>query len=245
MGKYGLETLQNFIRMLEVNKWMSEFYGRTWYDIKSSKCLEIANAQANTPCVLEWRIPTNQYKDIELAQSLGFTLVESMVKFQTLISKSKSNTDGIRLSKDEDFNDLINIMEECYFNHHKFYNRFKNRDFFTESQSKEYYMKSLTNFFNKDGSIVLVAEDDIGVYGFRIIKKINETEYSGVVAGVLNRAKGRSTLRKLQEKTYDIIGHDYLENNATQLGNYQVINNHISAGRKLLKIEHIFLKKID
>lgn len=47
----------------------------------------------------------------------------------------------------------------------------------------------------------------------------------------------------MQSKVFDIIGEPYLEHNSTQLGNYQVIKNHIAERRQLSKINHIFYKK--
>lgn len=226
--------------MISRNEWMSSFYEDCWYEIENIS--DLTNIYKG---MIEWRINSNDYHNIELAQKHNFTLVESLIKFKTIINNFKKPPSFIRLAVDEDIEVLRNIVKVCYFNHPKFYNRFKNLDFFTKEKSEEYYLKSLINSFNSDNCITLVAEDENGVYGFRTMKKNKDKEYSGVVAGVLPRAKGKNTLKYLQRGMSFIIKEDYTEYNATQLGNYQVIKNHIKENRILDKIEHIFYKKID
>jgi len=238
--RYGLGIQQNFIGlMISRNEWMSSFYGDNWYEIENIS--DLTNFSGG---MVEWRINSNDYCNIELAQKHNFTLVESLIKFKTVINDFKKPPSFIRLAVDEDIEVLKNIVKVCYFEHPKFYNRFKNLEFFTKEKSEEYYLKSLTNSCNLQDFITIVAEDEVGVYGFRVMKKNKDKEYSGVVAGVLPRAKGKNTLKYLQRGMSFVVGEEYIEYNATQLGNYQVIKNHIRENRMLDKIEHIFYKKI-
>lgn len=231
--------LLNFIKkMISKNNWMSSFYGDEWYEIT-----DIDDLTKSHKGMIEWRINSNDYINIEIAQKNNFVLVETQVKFKTTIKNFNKPPSFIRSFKETDKETLKDIVEECYFKHDKFYNRFKNLDFFTKEKSEEYYLKSLTNSFNSDKFIIIVAEDNNGVYGFRIMKKIKENVFYGILAAVHPKYKGKNTLKYLQQGMSFLIGEEYIEYNATQLGNYQVIKNHIRENRILDKIEHIFYKK--
>jgi len=223
------------------DEWMSTFYGKDWYKIKSADDLE------NIPeCMLEWVVPANAYRDIEIAQDLGFTLVETAIEFETLIDYMDPSMKEIRVATQDDFKVIADITEECYLNNTKFYNRFRNTTFFTRQQALNYYLMSVKNNYMKSDTITVVYEDSLGVAAYYILKHINDFElygnYKGIIAGVSSRARGNNLHIELQKKLTEIIGRPYMTINRTQLGNYRVIGNHLREHRQLSKIEHYFYK---
>ena len=218
---------------------MTSFYEKNWFEVNSETADSISSQS-----MFEWRVKSNEYENILIAQKLGYTLVESLVKFQTRIDDfNYEDLSEIRTAKPEDLEGVLQILDYCVINNNNFVNRFKNRSYFSKDQSEKYYKSSVENFFNVDDPSTMIASDDEGVYGFRIMKYDNVTEeYTGVMTGVLDRARGKRTLGKLQNGMSKIINKPYVENNATNLGNYAVIKNHMRQNRILHEIEHIFYK---
>jgi hypothetical protein len=225
------------------DKWMTEFYGIDWYKINSIEELENVDGESLVECVIN----VDKYKEVYELQKEGFHIVETAIEFETLIDHIDITKQPIRVSTENDLDDILYITKESYLTHNKFYNRFRNRDFFSEEKSWEYYKNSVINSFSDEDSLTVVVDDEEGVCAYYIIKKVGELElyhkYKGIISGVHKRAKGRDLHIEMQKKITEIIGTPYITNNRTQLGNYRVINNHLRERRQLSKIEHIMYKK--
>ena len=127
--------------MFEKDVWMSEFYGTEWYHIKNP----IKREDLNNPYrrwvskgMYEWRISASNYLELSEAQRLGFEIVETMIEFVTEIKPKEIECKNIRISKKEDIGDILNLTTQCYSENGNFYNRFKNKKYFSEYQQKEY-----------------------------------------------------------------------------------------------------------
>jgi hypothetical protein len=215
--------------------WMSEFYGKPWFIIKDNIFSEFPYG------MIEWKIDASDHEKILKAHDQGFILVESAVEFQTIICKPKRQLpDFLRLAKKEDFEEITKLIEICYFNHTKFFNRFKIKRYFSDEQANNYYLESFKSAFYENNSFTIIASDKLGVFGFYTMRKLSNGKYKGILTGVHPRMKGKKLHILMQNKCYDIIGHDYTVINRTQLGNYQIINNHIKEKRHLEKVELIF-----
>ena len=223
--------------------WMSQFYEMNWFKIDNIQEIELIKG----PCIIEYIINANDYKSIDLAQKMGFRLVETAVEFETVIDKLYPTKETIRKATENDLFVILDITEKCYLKHDKFYNRFKNKDFFTEVQAADYYRLSVQNNFNNPNTITVVTEDKDGVCAYYMIKKVEDlntmSKFKGIISGVLPRAKGQNLHIEMQHKVTALIGVPYTTVNRTQLGNYRVIGNHIKEQRQLSKIEHIFYLK--
>lgn len=237
---------------MELDIWMSEFYGMSWY--KSNEPVNpsnLGNKYENENYMIECLINVDDHLKINMAQDLGYDLVETSIEFETLINNDNeydnNNDIIIRKANNSDLNEILKITEECYFNHDKFYNRFKNKKYFNTNQSKEYFFNSVKNNYSDNNIIKVVCVDDKGICSYYIMKKLKGTpiKYKGVITGVSKRAHGRNLHRKMQNKISELIGKPYLVINRTQLNNYKLINNHIKEGKKVSKIEHYFYKKIN
>jgi len=226
------------------DEWMTKFYGTDWYTINSLK--DINNIEG--PALIEYIINANEYREIERVQELGFTLVETDVEFETIIDHDRGSLPNIRVANKNDLESILEITKECYSYHDKFYNRFRNKSFFTEKQTEDYYKNSVINNYEGENIIKVVVEDKEGVCAYYILKKIEELDlcgkYKGIIAGVSARARGQNLHVEMQNKITELIKEPYITVNRTQLGNYRVIGNHLKDRRQLSKIEHYFYKKI-
>ena len=228
-----------------IDKWMTKFYGTDWYTIKS--LTDISDIKG--PALIEYVINANEYKEIERVQELGFTLVETDIEFETIIDHDRGSLPNIRVANKNDLESILEITKECYSSHDKFYNRFKNKSFFTKKQTEDYYKNSVINNYEGENIIKVVVEDKEGICAYYILKKIEELDlfgkYKGIIAGVSARARGQNLHVEMQNKITELINKPYITVNRTQLGNYRVIGNHLKDNRQLSKIEHIFYKKIN
>jgi hypothetical protein len=226
------------------DEWMSKFYGTDWYTINSLK--DINNIKG--PALVEYIINVNEYREIEKVQESGFTLVETDIEFETLIDHDRGSLPSIRIANENDLESILKITKECYSSHNKFYNRFRNKSFFTEKQAEDYYKNSVINNYEGENIIKVVVEDKEGICAYYILKKIEELDlfekYKGIIAGVSARARGQNLHVEMQNKITELIKKPYITVNRTQLGNYRVIGNHLKDRRQLSKIEHYFYKKI-
>ena len=228
-----------------IDEWMTNFYGTNWYTIKSLADL----SDIKGPALIEYVINVNEYREIEKVQELGFMLVETDIEFETIIDHDRGSLPNIRVANENDLEAILEITKVCYSSHNKFYNRFRNKSFFTEKQTEDYYKNSVINNYEGENIIKVVVEDKDGICAYYILKKIEELDlfgkYKGIIAGVSARAKGKNLHVEMQNKITELIKEPYITVNRTQLGNYRVIGNHLKDRRQLSKIEHIFYKKIN
>ncbi len=223
------------------NEWMTEFYGKNWFEINSLSELDgsIENA------LIEWRISAQNPRLINEAENYGFNLVESVIEFSSKISPDLTFQDSsIIEAKPEHLNQILGITKECFLSNEEVHTRFKNEDYFTKKQCEEYYSKSINNNFLANNSATVVTIDQQGVSGYYMIKEVGNKLFKGVMTGVLPRARGNRLHIKMQQAAFKMIAHDITVINSTQLSNFNTIKSHVRANRILSKIEHIFYKLV-
>ncbi len=219
--------------------WMTEFYGKRWFRVVSDS-FEVPQEKN---LFFEWRIDASQPKILQKAINLNFELVETVVEFETIVFSDTSNIPSIiRTAQNEDLEGILKLVDKCYTNHSKFYNRLKNKKYFSVEQSRDYFQQGIINNFNNKESIIIVAVES-EVVGFYILKKIGDKKYKGISTGVDPKMRGQNLHVFMQRKCSDVIKEPYTVINRTQLNNYKVLNNHISERRKLVAIEHILYLK--
>ncbi len=231
--------------MFEKDEWMSEFYGTEWYHIKNSiKSEDLKNPYSSyfSKGMYEWRISVSNYLELSEAQRLGFEIVETMIEFVSEIKPKEIECKNIRIPKKEDIEDILNITIQCYTENENFYNRFKNKKYFSEEQQKEYFLSSIKNSFYDKNTINAVYLDGEKIVGYYMLKKIGENVYKGIMTALLPDYRGKNKHIDMQKFCFNKIKNNFKVINTTQLNNMFTINNHIKEGRKLNKITHILYK---
>lgn len=222
---------------MKKNEWMTDFYGRDWFEINT---LEEYDKDVENS-LIEWRVSAQDTESITKAEEHGFRLVESAIEFTSEVTPDDSiNSAAIKLAKPEHLDEIIDITRRCFLDNEDLKTRFKKKEFFTEEQCKAYYQASIKNNFSKEGTVTVVAQDELGISAYYMIRKLEEKVYKGVMTGVLPRARGKRLHAKMQQASFNKIGKSITVINSTQLSNFNTIKSHIRANRILSKIEHIF-----
>ncbi len=224
------------MNFLVEDPWMTNFYGKKWFQVKSEN-IEVPYDQK---MFLEWRISASEPMILQKALNLNFELVETAVEFETTVFSDTTNIPTtIRTAQKEDLKGILSLVDKCYMDHNKFYNRLKNRKYFSVEQSRNYFQQSVLSNFENDESIIIVASNEEHIVGFYILKKIGVKKYKGISTGVDPKMRGRNLHILMQRKCSDVIKEPYTMINRTQLNNFKVLNNHIAEGKKLSAVEHI------
>lgn len=225
---------------MKKNNWMSDFYGLSWYNLEKG---DDPTKHPPNPCLVEWRVDVRDQEKVWLAQRLGYHLVETFIEFQTSIDGEYELLPGVRRAKKLDLKSVLEITRLCLSQNDMFITRFKNKEYFTTEQCERYYDLMVSNNFNDRNSLTVVAEDEIGVCGFFMLKEVKPGIQKGILTGVLPRARGRKLHLKMQYTCFCLLETPFQIINTTQLHNFYTINNHIREKRILEKIEHVFYRK--
>ena len=218
-----------------LNDWMSNWYGEDWwtYDHLPTKLKKGIN---------EVIIDAQNQKLLQQVQERGFELVETVIEFKTLVeSIDKVKNTKLRCASTKDLPKILDITKECFYSNKKFHNRFKNRKFFTEKQCQDYYLKSISNYFEQ--SITSVVEEENEVVGYYMLKNQSNNIYKGIMTAVNPNYRGKNYHIDMQNFLFNTLKLPFFTINTTQMSNVPVINNHIKEGRKLTKTKYIFYKK--
>lgn len=241
--KFGTEIQQNFTRkMIELDPWMTNFFGFPYAYVKGD--VSEMDFQQNPGMLLEWRIPIGDLTTINRASQLGFEMMEVMVDFETEIQPVSENLPFLRPYRQGDLETLLQINFECFVSNPKFSNRFKSEKYFQQDKANEYFEMGIRNFVEKESAIVVVGEDEMGIFGYYIMDGQSPLYYKGISTSVLPRVRGKQMHIHMQRKASEMVGQPYTVLNRTQASNYAVLNNHIKEKRKLTAITSIFLKKL-
>jgi hypothetical protein len=227
-------------RMVRRDSWMTDFYGQNWF------ILDQSGAKTEKPGVYELRVAAEDVYEFQNAQDFGFSLVETQMEFRTRIAVPNSSLEkqGIRLARTEDLTAVLEITRTCFDLNPNFYNRFKNRKFFDSHHAAAYYAASVKRCFEDENALISVALIDGNISGYFMMIKVDTLLYKGVMTAVLPEARGHHLHRRMQMVSYSAVGEPFDVINKTQIQNLAVLNNHIKEGRKLCKVEYLFLKRI-
>ena len=223
-----------------LDQWMSDFYGISWYRIDNS--VDISHIKDRA--LLEWRIASNDFDSLILAQKNNFLLVESFIEFTTEVFPESFDSTNIRFVVESDVETILYINQESMCMNPNYKTRLNNPIFFDEGACSRYYTSAVSNHIRSEDVLTCVCEIDTEVVGFFMLKMIDEHTYKGLMTGVIPKARGQKLHIKMQQFLINHIGHPITLINTTQLSNMAVIKNHIRSKRNLSKIEHIFYKKV-
>lgn len=224
---------------MELNNWMSDFYGKKWYTITKNPGNVLYH-----PGLYEWKIDSQNIEDFFYAQNNSFKLVETQVGFETLI-RDFGSSEGTRMATEKDLPSILNITKKCFIDNPKFISRFTNPNYFNPHHLEKYYTLSVTNYFSNPNCLTSVAELNKEIIGYYMIIKEKDNIYRGIMTGVLPQGRGRNLHRKMQNKCFEQVNKPFYTINKTQLTNLSVLNNHIKEKRTLKHIEHIFYKLVE
>ena len=224
-----------------LDKWMSNFYGMSWYRLETSKDLTLIGKE---PSMYEWRISVDDFESILDAQNEDFMLVETFIEFSTRVKPNDENYDQVRLYDKKDLPSIYELNEDVMCKNTDLRTRLNNLKYFNLNDCGRYYKSAIDNSINDSNVYACVANINEKVCGYYILKKVDENKFKGMMTGVLHSARGLFLQYKMQQFLINHIGHPFTLINTTQLSNFAVIKNHIRSRRSLSKIEHIFYKKV-
>lgn len=224
-----------------LDKWMSNFYGMSWYRLETSKDLTLIGKE---PSMYEWRISVDDFESILDAQNEDFMLVETFIEFSTRVKPNDENYDQVRLYDKKDLPSIYELNEDVMCKNTDLRTRLNNLKYFNLNDCGRYYKSAIDNSINDSNVYACVANINEKICGYYILKKVDENKFKGMMTGVLHSARGLFLQYKMQQFLINHIGHPFTLINTTQLSNFAVIKNHIRSRRSLSKIEHIFYKKV-
>lgn len=224
-----------------LDKWMSNFYGMSWYRLETSKDLTLIGKE---PSMYEWRISVDDFESILDAQNEDFMLVETFIEFSTRVKPNDENYDQVRLYDKKDLPSIYELNEDVMCKNTDLRTRLNNLKYFNLNDCGRYYKSAIDNSINDSNVYACVANRNEKICGYYILKKVDENKFKGMMTGVLHSARGLFLQYKMQQFLINHIGHPFTLINTTQLSNFAVIKNHIRSRRSLSKIEHIFYKKV-
>lgn len=223
---------------MRLNTWMTNFYNYDWWE------LDFPPKKIVDKGMYEWKINPSDFVSISISKKFGFDLVETLVEFETEVSPNEEKFVNLRLSSNEDVPSIVDLTIDSYSNNSNFYNRFKNVNYFSNTQRDNYYKLSIENNFFDPNTITVVYETDQSIKGFYMFKRIEGSRYKGIMTAVDSQYRGLGLHIKMQQFCFNLVGKPITTINTTQLNNFNIINNHIKEGRKLSDVKHIFYKKI-
>ena len=224
-----------------LDKWMSNFYGMSWYRLETSKDLTLIGKE---PSMYEWRISVDDFESILDAQNEDFMLVETFIEFSTRVKPNDENYDQVRLYDKKDLPSIYELNEDVMCKNTDLRTRLNNLKYFNLNDCGRYYKSAIDNSINDSNVYTCVANINEKICGYYILKKVDENKFKGMMTGVLHSARGLFLQYKMQQFLINHIGHPFTLINTTQLSNFAVIKNHIRSKRSLSKIEHLFYKKV-
>lgn len=242
---------------VEPKEWDSAFFDRpigtlTWFDGDRSFVAGDADQEdLDELCVAAdaagYRLLDCQLDLVDLAmgsrlESAGFRLVDSRIEFLTRWNRDISDSfeprwGRIRSATVEDLDRIIELTHQALTFNPEFVSRFKNREFFTESDSRRYFEAWIESSAFSDDAATAVFETDDGVSGFYIYQVSGEHDglplVKGVITAVAPEQRGAGAHRAMQSFLYGRLGLDeYYIDTVTQLSNTALIRSSLRSGKR-------------
>lgn len=255
-----MEVTQNI--SLQKKDWESSFFEKKMYDLQLKERVGIQEVKAVIKDldfdIIESRVSTEVFENIEMLENLGFRTIDSRITFLTKISLENHlfsfQTDpkyNIRLYQANDLSSIKTLTHQNLTNNPLFISRYKNRHYFNEQQAQEYYNQWIQFSIKNESSSIAIATYQDQVIGFFIIQ--TEGKYLGypLVKGILTAVDEKHRKQKLHLAMQTMLFKQvetstFFLDNTTQISNIAVIKNHVTSNRKLHQIcLTMMLKKED
>lgn len=242
---------------VDPKEWDSAFFDRsigtlTWSDgERSSGVGQVDRSALAELCVAAdeagYRLVESQVDLVDLAmgsclESAGFRLVDSRIRFLTRWNRDVSDSfeprwGRIRAATVEDRDRIIELTHIGLTLNPEFVSRFKNREFFTESDTRRYFEAWIDSAAFADNAATAVFETHDGVSGFYIYRVAGEHDglplVKGVITAVAPEQRGAGAHRAMQSFLYGRLGLDeYWIDTVTQLSNTALIRSSLRSGKR-------------
>lgn len=203
--------------------------------------------------LIELSMDSRGFGLIPTLEAAGFRLVDSKVCFFTLIDRLKTErfdpaVGSLEMAQPEDLPAIIELTKTAFCHNPNFFSRFKHPHYFSTKESENYYSAWITNHFDDPKSLMAVVRDKGAVQGYFFYRKDGMREelpvYKGMLAAVAPDYRRYKSHLALQTFLFDQIPQGrFLVDNTTQLTNFPILKNHITAQRQLQSVTFIFYRK--
>ena len=258
---------RDVIASLKMKQWETEFFKRRFgslnidYDVLRTLEFE------TVPCALDSLLlyaDENQYDLIELhcnplgmglipaLEDKGFRLVDTRISFITFLEKNEikdrfCDIGEIRFANMNDLEEILRLTHRAFTNNPLFVSRFKNRAYFTQTESEKYYSAWITNHLGVVNTYFAVLERDKKIIGYLLYKKTGfhkgKPIYNGVLVAVDPNFQGHQAHLALQPFLYKHFPEDqFYVDSVTQLNNSSTINNLIKSKKAFNEVELTFYR---
>ena len=215
------------------------------------KLLRHADEQKTT--LIELSLDSRGFGVIPTLEASGFRLVDSKVCFFTLINRRKTErfnpeVGSLAMATPADLPAIIELTKTSFCQNPAFFSRFKHRGYFSEKESENYYCAWITKHFDDPLSLMAVLRDKDAVQGYFFYRKDGMREdlpvYKGMLAAVAPPYRQYKSHLALQTFLFDQLPHNrFFVDNTTQLTNFPILKNHITAQRQLKSVTFVLYRK--
>ncbi len=254
----------NKTQNIDINRkdWESTFFKKNFYDLQINKNINFEEIKSIINSLdfdlIETRVSTKLFKNIEILEDLGFRTVDSRITFLTKIDINDSkfsfetnNQYQIRKYKSSDLPIIKLLAHQNLTNNPQFISRYKNLNYFNKQDAQQYYDQWIEFSVKDHNSSIVVSTHKDQVVGFFIIQvQGNHLNYP-LVKGILTAVEKDHQNKKLHlamqtELFKEIESSTFFLDNTTQISNIATIKNHVTSNRKLHDIYlTMLLKKED
>jgi hypothetical protein len=203
--------------------------------------------------LLECHLDLREFPVAAALESVGFRLVDSRTRFLSEWSRSQIPDVALRqgaiaMAKDKHTARIIELTHQGFTDNDRFFSRFKNREYFTDAESRRYFEAWITNTINEPNSYSAVWVIDGRVVGYYIYQVRGTHEglplVKGILAAIEKDYRGANGLLVMQAYLYRRFDFEkWFLDNTTQLTNKTVIRNHIASNKYLEDIVLTFYRK--
>ena len=258
------------ILKLEEKEWETKFFGRKFgvftinHNSMETLNKEIINDAINALLkkadeqqyhILELQLDILGLNIVSTLEDKGFRLVDTKISFLTLMNKINieplsSKYFKVVLATIDDAKAILDLTSQSFPANKQFFSRFKNREYFSEDESRRYYVAWVMNFLNDKDTLFAVLKTILGkkVVGFFIYKKAGcfdgKPIYKGILTAVVPNYRGQQFHLLMQSFLYGLFPEEqFFIDNTTQLTNFATVKNHMRSQKRLKRIELIFYRR--
>ncbi len=213
----------------------------------------LQHADDQKTALIELSLDSKGFGLIPTLEAAGFRLVDSKVCFFTAIDRNDiarfdPTVGSLAMAEPADLPAILELIKISFCQNPAFFSRFKHSDYFSEDESENYYCAWITNHFDDPLSLMAVMRDKDVVQGYFFYRKDGMREdlpvYKGMLAAVAPAYRRYKSHLALQTFLFDQLPHDhFFVDNTTQLTNFPILKNHITAQRELQSVTFIFYRK--
>jgi hypothetical protein len=204
--------------------------------------------------LVELRVDASGFRFLSDLEDAGFRLVDSRVRFLTLLEKKELPTfpvqrGTIRQAHGADLSRILELTYAGFVRNPSFESRFKNPRYYGEGEAERYYAAWIENALRDDRAVFVAYEVEGKVEGYCIYRRgeerhWSEAVYKGILEAVSPEFRGEKVQLAMQSYIYALLPEErWYVDNTTQLTNYAVMKNHVRFQKSLESIELVFYRE--